>query len=327
MNQFYSFLFSCYKYFEKHISFHLLRVTFLLAICINILSLSIAQNQDDNLNDDRMLIKNFFTTQASVKYIYQCVLNPKGTAIAWCFDGQQGQTIRYKSLQNSNAERQITAASEKQQCNETEPQWSPDGNKIAFLSDAKTSGQLQIFIADVNKDSLISKQPLTNFNGYVYHLRWSPDGNYLSVLYVENASRDPSPMAAENKTTGLIDSAVNRNVQRIAIININNGETKIVTPNQLYVFEYDWSPDNKSFIYTAAPPPGDDNWYIAKLYKQDVFSNDTILIYKPQKQIALPKWSPDGKHIAFIEGLMSDQGGTGGEIFMIDAQKKVNQKI
>ena len=91
----------------------------------------------------------------------------------------------------------------------------------------------------------------------------------------------------------------------------------IITPEQLYIFEYDWSPDSKSFCYTAAPPPGDDNWYIAKLYTQNILSDDTTLIYKPKFQIAVPRWSNDGKQIAFIEGLMSDQGGTGGEIFSL----------
>ena len=40
-------------------------------------------------------------------------------------------------------------------------------------------------------------------------------------------------------------------------------------------------------------------------------------IYKPQLQIARPAWSPDGKHIAFIEGLMSDEPSVGGDIFLI----------
>ena len=36
-------------------------------------------------------------------------------------------------------------------------------------------------------------------------------------------------------------------------------------------------------------------------------------------QIAVPRWSPDGKQIAFIGGLMSDQGATGGDIYLIPA--------
>src|SRR5439155_20434897 len=40
---------------------------------------------------------------------------------------------------------------------------------------------------------------------------------------------------------------------------------------------------------------------------------------KPAMQIAVPRWSPDGKTIAFIGGLMSDQGVTGGDIFTVPA--------
>ncbi len=36
-------------------------------------------------------------------------------------------------------------------------------------------------------------------------------------------------------------------------------------------------------------------------------------------QIAVPRWSPDGKSIAFIGGLMSDQGVTGGDVWLISS--------
>ena len=39
-------------------------------------------------------------------------------------------------------------------------------------------------------------------------------------------------------------------------------------------------------------------------------------------QIAVPRWSPDGKRLSFIGGLMSDQGSTGGDIYIIDADGK-----
>jgi dipeptidyl aminopeptidase/acylaminoacyl peptidase len=42
-------------------------------------------------------------------------------------------------------------------------------------------------------------------------------------------------------------------------------------------------------------------------------------IYKPHLQIANPVWSPDGERIAFVEGLMSDAGLTGGDIFSVGA--------
>src|SRR5256884_9370971 len=42
-------------------------------------------------------------------------------------------------------------------------------------------------------------------------------------------------------------------------------------------------------------------------------------IYKPPLQIANPAWSPDGKKIAFIAGLMSDEPSVGGDIYTIAA--------
>ena len=43
-------------------------------------------------------------------------------------------------------------------------------------------------------------------------------------------------------------------------------------------------------------------------------------------QIAVPRWSPDGKQIAFIGGLMSDQGSTGGDIYLIPATGRRAEK-
>ena len=270
--------------------------------------------------DHRAIITNIFKQQAQVHEIYQAQLNKDGDAIVWNADGVGGsQSIYHAALSNMDAAVRITASAVGKKADEAEPQWSPDGKEIAFLSEASKKGQSQIFVANAITGVLITQKPLTKFDGYVSHLKWSPDGKYLSVLYVEKASREPSPMAAKNKVVGLIDSLANKNVQRIAIVNRLSGNTQQITPSGLYIFEYDWSPDSKNFVYTAALPPGDDNWYIAQLYQQSVTAKDTVLMYHPLRQIALPRWSPDGKHIAFIEGLISDQGGTGGEIFTMPA--------
>jgi dipeptidyl aminopeptidase/acylaminoacyl peptidase len=92
---------------------------------------------------------------------------------------------------------------------------------------------------------------------------------------------------------------------------------KMVSPEDLYVYEYDWAPDGKHLAAIAAKGSGDNNWFIAHLCTIEAKSGNTTTILKPDMQIAVPRWSPDGKSIAFIGGLMSDAGVVGGEIFSI----------
>jgi dipeptidyl aminopeptidase/acylaminoacyl peptidase len=75
-------------------------------------------------------------------------------------------------------------------------------------------------------------------------------------------------------------------------------------------------------VATAAHGAGDANWYIAQLYAIDVASGKVKSLYTPpvDMQIAVPRWSPDGENIAFIGGLMSDEGNTGGDIFALPAK-------
>jgi dipeptidyl aminopeptidase/acylaminoacyl peptidase len=87
----------------------------------------------------------------------------------------------------------------------------------------------------------------------------------------------------------------------------------------MYIHEFDWSPDGTKLVTVAGPGSGDNNWWTAKLHVVDVAAAAMHPIYTPKLQIATPRWSPDGKSIAFIEGLMSDEGSTGGDVFVIDA--------
>lgn len=297
--------------------FRYYRTVFALVLCIMTLKVS-AQTDTAATSKLRGDINTFVQQQIKVRSIGQIVVSPDGKWLAWACDGPNGSQLIYRApLNHPELATRVSAAPTDRWCNETEPQWSPDGKEIAFLSDYATNGLSQVYIMSSTSSGNTGAKQLTKYDGYVSHLKWSPDGKYLSVLYVEKASREPNPMAAENRKTGVIDSLVNLDIQRIAVINKSTQKSRIVSPPKLYVFEYSWSPDSKQLAYTAAAAPGDDNWYIAHIFTQNIDAADARDIYTPTFQIALPRWSPDGKRIAFIEGLMSDQGGTGGEVYTI----------
>ena len=297
----------------------------MLLLCL--MSQATAQTIPDSNASNRQIITRFFQQQAQVTYLHSVSLNPAGTKVVWNTEDADGsQAIYVKPVSTVGAALRISAAADNKTSHETEPQWSPDGTEIAFLSDALSCNQLQVFIAEATTGKVKYTLPIAKSEGYASHLKWSPDGQFLSVLFVEKASREPSPMAAENRLVGLIDSLQNHNIQSLRLINRASGQATSVTPQGLYIFEYDWSPNSKQFAYTAAAPPGDDNWYIAQLFTQSIDATEPVLVYHPQWQIALPRWSPDGKRLAFIEGLMSDQGGTGGELKEISLQSNTRPR-
>ena len=267
----------------------------------------------------RQLIQQFQAQQARVKSIVQVALSADGAHLAWTVDEPPShkQALYVAPFASPQAARLLQLPSP-HGCDTEMGEWAPDSHHIAFLSDCATPGQLQVFSADIAGSS--PPRQLTRLKGFVSHLQWSPDGTQIAFLYVESASRTPSPLAAENKAVGVIDDIVDSNVQRVTIVDWQSGQMRTATPSGLYIFEYAWSPDSKSFAYTAAAPPGDDNWYIAQLYTQAIAGAKPISIFKPRLQIAQPEWSPDGTSIAFIQGLMSDEGATGGEIYRIPAQ-------
>src|SRR5215468_11369076 len=194
-----------------------------------------------------------------------------------------------------------------------DPAWSPDSKTLAFFASAGKKNQRQLWTVNANGSG---PKKLTNLNGYAARPRWSHDGKQIAFFYIEGAGGG-GPLTAAPTTTGVIDTAIHN--QRIAVLDIASGELRQVSPENLHIYDFDWSPNDKNFVATAAPGPGDNNWWIAQIYTIEIAKGDATSIYKPSLQVAVPRWSPDGKAIAFIQGLMSDEGFHGGDLFTMSA--------
>ena len=241
-------------------------------------------------------------------------LSPNGKHVAWVqstASTKSKQTyIRETSGSALAAMVNIATTGER---TDFDPAWSPDSKTLAFFSSAGETEQRQLWT--VNADGSNPKT-VTHLKGYAARPRWSHDGKQIAFLHIEGAGGG-GPLMAAPVTTGVIDTAIHN--QRIAVLDISSGQLRRVSPANLHIYDYDWSPDDKTFVITAAPGPGDNNWWIAQIYTIDIAKGSATSIYKPSLQVAVPRWSPDGKSVAFIEGLMSDEGFHGGDLFTISA--------
>jgi dipeptidyl aminopeptidase/acylaminoacyl peptidase len=258
----------------------------------------------------------------------QAAISPDGKRVAWVEtligkDGApSGNTAIYVSgVEPKAAPKRLRAGAGAGDHEEGNVAWSPDSKRVAFLSDAVKAGQRQLYVAHVSGGDGSATgggaKKLTNVKGFLAAPSWSPDGKTVAVLFTENATRASGPLVAETPETGEIKDSFFE--QRLAVVDVASGKLRQISPADTYVYEYDWSPDGLRFAVTAALGNGDNNWWVAELYTLEGATGLMKSIYKPHLQIANPVWSPDGEKIAFVEGLMSDAGLTGGDIFSVEA--------
>jgi dipeptidyl aminopeptidase/acylaminoacyl peptidase len=257
-----------------------------------------------------------------VRTFKEVAIAPDGKRVAWVESvpgekqADSAHTAIYVGTPGPASEkpRRLTAGKPNSFHDEHGIAWSPDGSQLAFLSDGEKKGQLQVYVATVATGSV---KKLTSIKGALAQPGWSPDGKLLAVLFTENAPQALGPLGPAPPDAGVVEEQIYE--QRLSILDPKTGRLRPLSPADLYVYEYDWSPDSKHLVAVAAHGSGNNNWYIAQLYTVAVASGSTQSIFKPAMQIAVPRWSPDGKTIAFIGGLMSDEGANGGDVYTIPA--------
>jgi dipeptidyl aminopeptidase/acylaminoacyl peptidase len=287
-----------------------------------------AQSGSGQPTQDRTQIENALRGMNRGRSVGQVAISPDGKQLAWIEGGRGGGEIVVAPIGDVSKIDRISAASRpEQRCREVEIAWEPDSKALAFFSDCGDPNGRQEDLYLSHLDGSPAKR-LTSLKGYVNEPAFSPDGSRIAFLYVEGATRPAGALAAMKPPAGVIGED-NVEVQRVAVARVD-GESAapaLATPANLHAYEFDWAPDSRGLAYVAANPPGENNWWVAKLYTQDLDGQPKVALAPAELagplhglQIAVPRWSPDGKSIAFIGGLMSDQGSTGGDVWIVSAE-------
>jgi dipeptidyl aminopeptidase/acylaminoacyl peptidase len=291
-----------------------------------LLTLFAAPAHAEPVDTPRPALDTVLVSAAALDTYRSVAIAPDGRRLAWVesLPDPQGLPSQRSAIEvaalgaaGAGAPRRVTAVAgrggPRGGAVERDPAWSPDGHRLAFLSDAAAEGQLDLYVADA--EGTARPRRLTHLTGQVATPRWSPDGRSIALLVIEGRRDTAGPLAAVPRDAGVVGETPQE--QRLAVVGAADGTVRLVSPADLYVYEYDWAPDGRSFAATAARGSGDDNWYVAELYAIAADGAGARSLWKPGLQIAAPKVSPDGRSIAVLGGLMSDFGLNGGDVYLV----------
>ncbi|GBQ72176.1 putative peptidase [Ameyamaea chiangmaiensis NBRC 103196] len=236
------------------------------------------------------------------------VLSPDGTQVASLEQGAAGGTVLMLRGTGDGRARTVTLPCSVAGCVPTAAAFAPGGHSLVVVTtDADGSSSLFGMTAQGVHPALI-----LHFDGVIDRPVFDATGN-LSVLATLHPAKRPGATQASAVRAG--DMNVQPDEQRIA--RIDGGAVHFVSDAGRYVYDYDPLPGG-GYIAVSAAGDGDANYWVATLDRIAPDGVTTTLFHPPQTmQLAQPRVSPDGRTAAFIGGLMSDFGSTGGDVYTL----------
>jgi dipeptidyl aminopeptidase/acylaminoacyl peptidase len=195
------------------------------------------------------------------------------------------------------------------------PQWAPDGMRLAFLSQRGSSNITQVYLINAAGGEAV---PVTKAENSVASFKWSPKGDRIAYTMTDTKSKEEQQDERDGKDWTVADQ--NYKHTRLYTVDVNTGETNVVTQSDLTIHDFDWSPTGDRFVLAATETPLVDDSYM-KVQVMVVPSSGGVptLLVATRGKLNSPRWSPDGKWISWL-GAVQWEDSYAGSVFVVPSQ-------
>ena len=187
------------------------------------------------------------------------------------------------------------------------PRWSPDGKSVAFLSDRKERGKMQLYLLNMAGGEAVR---ITDQEGGVVDTAWSPDGKKIAYTAMQGKSQEEKDREEAKDDVIVVDR--DTKLGRLWIVEISEDpaasqeipESRQISPDDVHIGtvgqrSFSWAPDSSGLAVVAAPSPKAHYTFAPELLTIDLDGNVNNL-GKFEGLLAQPWYSPDGSTIAFM---------------------------
>ncbi|HZI47478.1 MAG TPA: S9 family peptidase [Pyrinomonadaceae bacterium] len=208
----------------------------------------------------------------------------------------------------------------------SQPEWSPDGSMIAFLSDREKDGERQVWMMLADGGEAWS---VTSHKGGVTGFHFSPDGKRLVLTATDQPNKDEEDRRKVKDDTIVMDRDLK--MTHLWVYDIDKKDEKRLTQGAWTVSDPQWSPDGTRITYTTRPTPRADDGALSDVWVVTVASGEKQKIAGDPAAADNARWSPDGKWIAFTGTPDRDPGPSTSFLYLYPADggtpKQVTSKF